>query len=74
MESTGVYWIPLWQVLADDKFEVGLFAMLAPWLLSGVYGSFSMETEGRKEEGADMVNGWGLAAGLASLASAWLST
>src|ERR1022692_2704568 len=51
MESTGVYWIPLWQVLADDKFEVGLFAMLAPWLLSGVYGSFSMETEGRKEEG-----------------------
>jgi transposase len=24
MESTGVYWIPLWQVLADDKFEVCL--------------------------------------------------
>ena len=24
MESTGVYWIPLWQVLSDDKFEVCL--------------------------------------------------
>lgn len=24
MESTGVYWIPLWQVLADAKFEVCL--------------------------------------------------
>src|ERR1022692_513395 len=24
MESTGVYWIPLWQVLGDDKFEVCL--------------------------------------------------
>ena len=24
MESTGVYWIPLWQVLADEGFEVCL--------------------------------------------------